>query len=298
MVSILIPIYNRDARMLVREIIHQAELLGIEFEVICFDNHSVFYRDKNIQIANFTNCSYEYLNEGINTHAVRNRLADAAKYNYLLFLDSDLKIDYHHFLKNYIQEIPKSEVICGGIHYLPWPPTSEYTLHWLYGMRQEMKKSIKNYSFLSCNFMIKRTLFDEIRFDENLKEFGHQDPVFGMELNRRRINRKHVFSPVAHNGLDHTDVFLERIRETMHDLAEYLKLTAVTYRDAKGYRYLRFFLLMKRVKISSVFEKLFRVMIKPIESNLRSQYPILMFLKVYKIWFLCHYFHKKFPTLH
>ncbi|MEI7675636.1 MAG: glycosyltransferase [Bacteroidales bacterium] len=298
MISILIPIYNRDARILVREIVHQAEQLDIVYEIICIDNHSVFFRDKNLQISNYPYCSYEVLPTYIEQSAVRNRLAKAAKYDYILFLDSDLKIDYYHFLLNYIQQIPSSDLVSGGIHYLPWPPTPEYLLHWLFGIRREVKKSMKKDRFLSCNFMIRKSIFDKIQFNEDFTEYGHENAVFGVELNKLKISRKHVFSPVTHNNLDHSDEFIVNLRKSISDVAVYIKSNSVSFANARGYGYLRGYLLLKMTNTSKIFAQLFMFFIRPIEHNLRSRHPLLLLLDIYKVGFLCHYVHKRKLIVH
>lgn len=298
MISILIPIYNRDARSLVKELIHQADQLGIEYEILCYDSHSIFYKDKNILISNYPNCKYVYLPEDIGYQVVRNRLAYDARYDYLLFLDSDLKIDYHDFLKNYIRQIPKTDLACGGIHYLPWSPPQEYMLHWRYGVHREVKKSMQNGYFLSCNFMIRKSLFEEVKFNEDVREYGHEDSVFAVMLNRLNINRTHVFSPVAHNNLEHTDIFIERTRTSMFELSEFLRTQSLTYSDCKGIDLLRFYVVLKKLKLTGIFAKMFMFFIRSIEYNLTGIFPNLLLFDVYRIGFLCHYLHKKRPQIH
>ncbi|MDD2799097.1 MAG: glycosyltransferase [Bacteroidales bacterium] len=293
MISILIPVYNRDARTLVRELVNQAEQLGIDFEIICLDNHSIFFRDKNIQLKSMLNCTYEVLPENIGQAAIRNKLAESANYEYLLFIDSDLKIDYHNYLRNYVREIPSSDLVCGGIHYLPWPPTPEYLLHWLYGIRREIKKSMKKSHFLTCNFMIRRSLFNEIRFNEDVNEYGHENTLFGIELNKLKINRNHVFSPVAHNQLDSNESYIEKIRLSASEVSRYLRNNRVSFADARGYKYIRSFIFLRKLKLAKPFAKFFNLLISSIEFNLRGEHPLLFLLDIYKVGFLCHYYYKK-----
>lgn len=298
MISILIPIYNRDARLLVREIVQQADKLGIIYEVLCLDDHSIFYLDKNIQIQNYQNCTYTVLPQNIGQSATRNRLADMAKFDYLLYIDCDIKIDYHHYLRNYIEQIPNSDLVCGGIHYLPWPPTSEYLLHWMYGTRREMRQSMKAYHFLSCNFMIRKSIFNKIRFNEDVVEYGHDNIYFGIELNKLNIARKHVFSPAAHNQLDYTDEFIERVKDSIYVASNYLRDHDVTFSQVKGYKFAKTYLIIKKLKLSFLISKLFFLISTPIEKNLRGKYPILLLLDFYKVGLLSYYMHNKRKIVH
>jgi hypothetical protein len=221
-----------------------------------------------------------------------------AKFDYLLFVDCDLKIDYHHYLRNYIEQIPTSDLVCGGIHYLPWPPTSEYLLHWLYGTRREMKKSMKQNHFLSCNFMIRKSIFNKIRFNEEVIEYGHDNIYFGIELNKLNITRKHVFSPAAHNQLDYTDEFIERVKDSIFVAATYFKNNKVTLTQVKGFKFAKSYFILEKLKLSFILSKLFTLIASSIEKNLRGKYPILLFLDFYKVGLLSYFMHNKRRIVH
>ena len=106
--SILIPTYNNVCLELVRNLQAQASILSsendFEYEIIVADDGSTDKNtiEKNCEINELDNCRYIERKENIGRAAIRNFLAKEAKYLWLLFLDSDLKLDNSDFIRNYM----------------------------------------------------------------------------------------------------------------------------------------------------------------------------------------------------
>ncbi|MBK9012976.1 MAG: hypothetical protein IPM82_02230 [Saprospiraceae bacterium] len=66
---------------------------------------------------------------------------------------------------------------------------------------------------MTNNFLIPRQLFLEIQFDETLRQYGHEDTLFGMELARRQVPIVHIDNPLEHIGLEPVDVFLRKTEQ-------------------------------------------------------------------------------------
>ena len=49
--------------------------------------------------------------------------------------------------------------------------------------------------------MISKTCFEQISFNEDLQGYGHEDTLFGYELDKKNIQIHHLDNPVL-NGLD------------------------------------------------------------------------------------------------
>ena len=95
MLSILIPTYNYNIFPLVTELVNQAKVLKIEFEIITIDDGSNQFQIENHKINHLENCSYTVLSNNIGRSSIRNLLAKKAKFKWLLFLDADGICGFH-----------------------------------------------------------------------------------------------------------------------------------------------------------------------------------------------------------
>ena len=88
MLSICVPVYNFDVRQLAGQLSEQAKKAGIPVEILIFDDNSEADIKKiNREISSTPSVKYLELPENIGRAAIRNRLAETAKYPYLLYLD-------------------------------------------------------------------------------------------------------------------------------------------------------------------------------------------------------------------
>ncbi len=101
MLSILIPVYNYNITLLVSQLQKQAIETFADFEIIVMEDGSDTFLEENKEIEKFENCKYEVLEKNIGRSAIRNRLAEKAKYDHLLFLDCDAEIYTPHFIEKY-----------------------------------------------------------------------------------------------------------------------------------------------------------------------------------------------------
>ena len=114
--SILIPTYNTICVDLVRTLYEQAVKLSLTYEIIVADDGSPNTQAiaANQPIGDLPNCQYIVRQENVGRAAIRNILAKTARYDYLLFIDSDMRIGDPLFLSNYLQD-PCDTVIDGGV---------------------------------------------------------------------------------------------------------------------------------------------------------------------------------------
>lgn len=144
-------------------------------------------------------------NEG-RVHA-RNLLIVKSNFENILFLDCDVQIISDNYLNDYKQEIIQGyEVITGGTVYPKNFPGKLKSLHWAYGQymqRNHFSKKVGNpyRSFMTNNFLIKRDIAKTIGFNESIKNYGHEDTIFGFELENRNIEIKHINNPVLHTSV-------------------------------------------------------------------------------------------------
>ena len=127
--SILIPTYNNVCLELVKSLQAQASLLSsssetrssspessshFEYEILVADDGSTDERtvEGNRIINTLLHCRYIERKENVGRAAIRNFLAQEAKYPWLLFIDSNMNVISHQYLVNYLEK--ESDVIYGG----------------------------------------------------------------------------------------------------------------------------------------------------------------------------------------
>lgn len=226
MLSILIPTYNYDCTRLVRDLQAQAERAGIEYEIIVADDSSPIpiYKDKNREINTLPHCRLIELKENIGRARIRNRLADEAQHEWLLFMDCDAEVISPTFITDYLRHTD-AEVICGGLCHADTLPSPEVSLRYAYEKRADKTRAAKHREkvpfehFTPFNFMIRHALFDCIRFDERIIEYGHEDTLFGIELGKKGARIQHIDNPLLHCGLENNEQFLKKTRAALRNLS-------------------------------------------------------------------------------
>jgi len=229
MLSVCIPVYNTDVNSLVNELISQAQRLAITVEIILLDDGSSDeFRKINERDSSLVKSVF--LEKNIGRARIRNLFLAYAKFEYLLFIDSDSIIISDNFLTNYINCIREGEVyvICGGRIYDAAAPSGKKKLRWKYGIKNESRSSgLRNFnpykSFMTNNFLISRKIFEEIRFDERITEYGHEDTLFGFQLKKRGIGIKHIDNPVLNGGLEDNAEYLVKTGAGVINLIQILR---------------------------------------------------------------------------
>jgi len=225
MLSVLIPVYNFNVVPFVKELKAQCISSNISFEIICLDDCSDnSFKTKNSVLANQEYVVYEELPENIGRSKIRNRLAEIAKYENLLFLDCDSKTNNSNFISNYITEINGKSVVYGGRNYEKNKPENpkEY-FRWWYGVNRETinsserKKAIYNH-FMTNNFCIPKSIFLAIKLDETINGYGHEDTLFGIELKKKQVPIHHIENPLCHIGLEDFKTFISKTEEGIINL--------------------------------------------------------------------------------
>lgn len=260
--SILIPIYNFDVRNLVSEIHNQCVELNLDFEILLVDDFSKLDFN-NKSLSELKSISYERLNTNIGRSKIRNYLVSKTKYDNCLILDCDIAIP-PKFIENYIVAIDGKSVVIGGHIYESVPPKdTRLMLHWKYGKEIESKnlkeRNKRPYdSFMTNSFMAPKKIFDIIKFDETIDKYGHEDTIFGIELEKQAIPIKHIDNPVIHLGLKKAKQFLIGEKQAIENLILLSKNTKYKeglYKKSRLLYYEKSFLLNAYYTIISSYYK-------------------------------------------
>lgn len=288
MLSILIPTYNCDCVQLVHDLHGQAELLGIDYEIIVIDDasSSLDCKQRNRAINGLSHCRYVELGNNLGRARIRNRLADEAQYEWLLFMDSDAEVISSSFVADYLK-CPDADVVCGGLCHADTLPSPEVSLRYAYEKRADRRRAARYRAarpyeqFTPFNFMIRRETFQRIRFDERITEYGHEDTLFGIELGKRNANVLHIDNPLRHVGLENNELFLEKTRAALRNLA-------VMEEPMQGHSsLLSAYRLLRGVGMNRCVGRWFARKEQSLVKCLTKENPSILLFFIYKLGYFC-----------
>lgn len=298
MLSILIPTYNYNIVSLVNAVYNQVKKTEIPFQILCYDDNSTNSEivKSNQEINLLENTTYTILKQNIGRSAIRNLLAKNAKYEWLLFLDADVLPKANNFITTYLQAISNnSEIIYGGILYQEEKPNPDQILRWVYGNKREsltVAERNKNpyLSFLTLNFLIKKSIFNKVSFNEEIPNLRHEDTLFSYHLSLKKINISHIQNPVYHLGLENSKVFLKKSIESVDAILLFLEQELI----AKDYTLItRVFYKLKKVNLHRVFAFIYRNFQKVFKKILLSKKPSLFVFDIYRLSYFCDIYIQK-----
>lgn len=289
MLSILIPTYNYDCTPLVRNLQAQAQHLGIDYEIIVADDASpiAIYKEKSRAINTLPHCRLIELTENMGRARIRNRLADEAQGEWLLFMDADAEVISEHFIATYLTHT-SADVVCGGLRHADALPSPEVSLRYMYEKRADKHRAAcyrerKPYEhFTPFNFMIRRATFQTIRFDESITEYGHEDTLFGIALSERSVSILHIDNPLLHIGLESNDRFIEKTRAALRNLF-------AMESSMQGHSsLLTAYNLLHRVGVDRCIARWFARREQSLTTRLTEPTPSLRLFFIYKLGYYCH----------
>lgn len=293
MLSICIAIHNWDVNQLVGDLQAQAAKLGIPYEILLLDDASDYdFQLKNAHLDFEDNVTYLQTYVNLGRSIARNTLAAKAKYEYLLFIDCDAKVTKKDFLKKYLSVLPAKAVV-GGCEYRKRRPKKDSVLRWAYGCAREEVPAAKrnlspNRSFTPFNFLIHKEIFERVKFDEKLQGYGHEDTLFGIELQKQNIVIQHIDNALRHEGIGPTKQFLEQTQNGIDNLL--VLLERVDNRDGfvQSITLLSAYNKLKKWHLVGIYRLFYSIFNKMIEKNLYSIKPSMRCFDFYKLGYLCN----------
>lgn len=225
MISVCIPTYCYDTRKLAETIYRQSLQLSVPVEIIVIDDGSpAEWQQLNATIQQTG--TYIALPANIGRAAVRNLFLKYSRYDWLLYLDSDVMPVDSNFMNRYLAAIvqnPMAEVLCGGIRMPQQPDDPRRMLRWHYGNKRECRTAKERQqhpyrSFMTGNFCIKKATLSRYPFDERLRQYGHEDTLLGFRLMQHKVPLLHIDNPVYHLHMEDADVFIQKTEKAVENL--------------------------------------------------------------------------------
>jgi glycosyltransferase involved in cell wall biosynthesis len=225
MISILIPVFNRNVVPLITSLHYQLTAVKQQAEIVVMDDAST---DESLKKANrkclsgFSNVQYIELSSNTGRNIIRHKLAAAASYDTLIFLDADSSFPDTLWLQRYADAVSDDSIIMGGRLYRSETQGAS-TLHFHYGKSREQHAAFTRSkypcrSFLACNFLISKQQFSGLITDNHLQGYCHEDTFMGLQFQKMGMPVKHINNPVYHEGIDDDEVFMKKQKEALENL--------------------------------------------------------------------------------
>jgi glycosyltransferase involved in cell wall biosynthesis len=233
-ISLLIPVLDYDIIALVRSMKNAMGKVPEFCEIVIGDDGSSSeYHEKYLSLES-ENIKVISSPKNIGRAAIRNRLALEAKGDFLIFIDADVMLPgtAEAYILKWLPYMKNSRVICGGtLYHDSAPGDPDKLLRWKYGKWREQKSAAErnkhpHAGFSTFNVMIEKSVFSKIRFNEELKQYGHEDTLLGYQLKKAGIGILHIDNGLMHEGLESNRDFLNKTKLGIENLSQlYDKVT-------------------------------------------------------------------------
>lgn len=294
--TVCIPIYNQDVTALVYALLKQTKLTKGCVNIVVLDDHSetAFHQINSVLSKDV---SYIRLDSNIGRSKIRNKFLEYTDSDYLLFIDCDSTIVDDRYIRCYQEYLDQHQpsVVVGSSVYQKKQPKRLYKLRWSYGSKiesqsTEERKVNANTTFKTNNFIISKGCFQKVSFNEKLSGYGHEDTLFGYELNKNNIEIQHLNNPVLNGDLDTNEEFLLKTEEGLGNL---LKVWRMVNFDSQLLEKVRILKYYNRYKNSIWFKMSFLFLGKPIRFLLSMGWSSIVLFNFYKLGYLIQLNSKK-----
>lgn len=282
--SILIPTYNNRCLELVRDLQEQAEEAGIDYEIVVADDGS---SDQDAIAANrdinsLPGCRLDEQPENMGRARIRNHLARQARHEYLLFIDSDMKVKSSHFLRRYLECCP-APVADGGIVVGGDPHLLRNNLRYRYEkaaekrFTAERRQQAPHHNLHTANLLVRRDIMAAHPFDSRFRHYGYEDVLFGKHLQKSDIPVVHIDNPLGFETFETNAEFVGKCEEALRTLYE--------FRDSlRGFSSMLSTAESRTVRMVTPLIRLWHAAWgKRERSSLCGNHPSLLVLKIYKL---------------
>ena len=86
-------------------------------------------------------------------------------------------------------------------------------------------------------YLLIKRLVRIINFSESLNKYGHEDTLYGAELELNNFTVIHINNPVIHLGIDEASIFLEKTKLALINLISLQKTHPKACRNIKIIKY-------------------------------------------------------------
>lgn len=235
--------------------------------------------------------------KNIGRAAIRNKLALEAKGDSLLFIDADAMIPgtAEAYIMKWIGAMSSARVISGGILYHESRPGDpDRMLRWKYGRKREQRKASERNkmpyaAFSTFNVLIDKSIFSILRFNEDLKQYGHEDTLFSYQLEKAGIKILHIDNGLVHEGLESNREYLNKTRLGIENLSMLYDNVTDKRTFSSSVMMLRVYNALRVFRLTLILAGIFIRYRERMEIKIDSSNPSILLFGIYKISMFCTY---------
>jgi glycosyltransferase involved in cell wall biosynthesis len=296
-ISLLIPVFDYDIIALVHSMKDAMGKVPEFYEILIGDDGSSAEYRKKYRSLEEDNVKVISSKKNIGRAAIRNRLALEAKGDFLIFIDADVMLPgtAEAYMLKWLPFLNNSRVICGGtLYHDSAPGDPDKLLRWKYGKWREQKSAVErnkhpHRGFSTFNVLFEKSVFSKIRFNEELKQYGHEDTLLGFQLKKAGIDILHIDNGLMHEGLESNRDFLNKTKLGIENLSQlYDKVT-----DKKSFSetvlMLKIYYKLRLLGLTRILAAIFIRYRDRMEIRLDSSNISLLLFAFYKMSMFCTY---------
>ncbi|MEI6049872.1 MAG: glycosyltransferase [Bacteroidota bacterium] len=296
-ISALIPVYDYDIVALVHSMKSAMGKVPEFCEILIGDDGSSAEYKEKYRLLEGDGVRVIYSKKNIGRAAIRNRLALEAKGDAFLFIDADAMLPgtAEAYMVKWIPMMTFYKVLNGGtLYHDSAPGDPDKLLRWNYGKFKEQRKAAErnkhpHAGFSTFNVLIDKSVFSKIRFNEELKQYGHEDTLLGYQLKKAGIGILHIDNGLIHEGLESNKEFLNKTKLGIENLSKlYDNVT-----DKKAFSdtviILRIYNILRFLRLTRILAGIFIRYRDRMEIRLDSSNISLRLFGFYKICMFCTY---------
>lgn len=280
--SVLIPFYRDDASQLILDLSQQKTKVPVEILLVDDGTGDIELTQTIERLIRGLNAPARFitLSENQGRAAARNHLQNAARADWVLFLDADMRPVNDSFLQAYLDVINtgKADVIFGGFTVEETSQDKSGELHRALSAVSDClplsERIAAGPQFVaSSNLCLRKAVITENPFDDGFKGWGWEDSEWAARI-AQTYNLIHIDNPALHLGLESTDTLLYRFKTSGPN---YVRFTEKHPELAKTLGLYKLSTTLKKVP----GQKLTRPVLKAI---VKSPFPIRARLLALKLW--------------
>ena len=296
-ISLLIPVFDYDIIALVHSMKDAMGKVPEFYEILIGDDGSSAEYRKKYSSLEAENVKVISSKKNIGRAAIRNRLALEAKGDFLIFIDADVMLPgtAEAYMLKWLPFLNNSRVICGGtLYHDSKPGDPDKLLRWKYGKWREQKSAAErnkhpHAGFSTFNVLIEKSVFSKIRFNEELKQYGHEDTLLGYQLKKAGINILHIDNGLMLEGQESNRDFLNKTKLGIENLSKLFDKVTDKKSFSETVLMLKIYNKLRLLGLTRVLAAIFIRYRDQMEIRLDSSNISLLLFAFYKMSMFCTY---------
>ena len=286
--SVLIPFYRDDASDLFKDLETQAKDLPIE--VLIQDDGSgdpalTSRMEGLVESSSIAARLYTApANQG--RSATRNDLQNAARSEWVLFLDADMRPASERFLSSYLNLVMENsfDIIFGGFEVEARQSDKDRDLHRALSEVSDCLSLAERQAagaqyVASSNLCVRKSVLTEEPFDNKFSGWGWEDSEWAARVSKS-YSLVHADNPAIHLGLETTDTLLKRFATSGENYRRFVTLHPELAQQLSLYR---ISLKLGQFPGQKIMRPLLRMIVKAVALPMRLR------LMALKLWRASHY---------